>query len=398
MLYQIKVVLLKGCPKGGLQKQGVIRRCLLVLGASLLFANGANCGAYQRTKDGRAVVWNNFPRRGDSAVWSGSRDSNGYATGYGTLTWYKGERTIVTGSNIPAPRKGSAALGRYTGRMVRGKFQGLVVNVDANGRTFHGTFVNGTKSSDWVGGSPPPDSQQSNQRVTKTASSAEPAPPAAGPPRFVASSSPHPLVSPTPSVLSSNPEAVETAVKSRMISDFKGQTQSVLSRVSDATQNFREVDRLDSMRELPPPVSESVNSLVDRARDFRARLGYETALSECKTETETVDALSALDQSGRSLAGNDAIEANSKLNDFLKNNPEAETQTQKPLWRYLTSMRQLFGRLEKEAEAHSQRAAAFAAVGKTGDAIREYQEAYRTFPNPATAEKIRELQRNSLGL
>ena len=52
----------------------------------------------------------------------------------------------------------------------------------------------------------------------------------------------------------------------------------------------------------------------------------------------------------------------------------------------------------EEAEAHSQRAAAFAAVGKTGDAIREYQEAYRTFPNPATAEKIRELQRNSLGL
>src|SRR5436309_16083982 len=98
--------------------------------------------------------------------------------------------------------------------MVRGKFQGLVVNVDANGRTFHGTFVNGTKSSDWIGGSPPPDSEQSNQRVTKTASSAEPAPPAAGPPRFVASSSPHPLVSPTPSVPCLTPAAAQSAVTS----------------------------------------------------------------------------------------------------------------------------------------------------------------------------------------
>ena len=386
--------------EGGLQKQGVIRRCVLVLSVSLLFANGANCGGvYQRTKDGRVLIWNNFPRRGDSAIWSGARDANGFATGYGTLTWYKSERAIVTGSNIGAPTKGSAPFGRYTGKMLKGKFQGSVVNVDANGQTFHGSFVNGTKTSDWVAGNSPSNSQSSTQRVTKNAGNAEPPPPAAGPPSRVAAMMPiQPRISPAPSVISSNPAAVETAVKDRMISDFKEQTQSVLSRVGDATGNFRSVDQLDSVQELPPPVSESVSSLVDRARDFRARLGYETALSECKAETETVDALSALEQSSHSVAGSDATEASSKLRDFLKNNPEPATDTQKPLWRYLTSMRQLFGRLEKEAEEHSQRAAAFATVGKNADAIREYQEAYRTFPNPATAEKIRELQRNSLGL
>jgi hypothetical protein len=146
------------------------------------------------------------------------------------------------------------------------------------------------------------------------------------------------------------------------------------------------------------PWRKSVSSLVDRARDFRAKLGYETALSECRPETETVDALSAMDQAMRSVAGNDATDASSKVSDFLKNNPAPATDTQKRLWQYLSSMRVLFGRLEKEAETHSQRATAFAAVGKNADAMREYQEAYRTFPNPATAEKIRELQRNSLGL
>jgi hypothetical protein len=377
----------------------VIRRCLLVLSALLLFANSANCGGvYQRTKDGRAIVWNNFPRRGDSETWSGSRDANGYATGYGTLIWYKSERTIVTGSNIPSPTKGGVVRGRYSGRMVNGKLQGLVVNVDANGQTFHGTFVNGVKTSDWIAGPPPSPNQQLAQRVSKSAGNKEPAPPAAGPSHVAVTALTPPRPVSTPSVLQSNPGEIEPVVKNRMIADFKEQTESVLSRVNDATGNFHGVDRLDSVQQLPTPVSENVGSLVDRARDFRARLGYETALSECRAETETVDALSTLDQSTRNIADNDAAAASSGLNDFLKNNPEPTADSQRPLWRYLASIRSLCSRLEKEAGIHSQRAQAFASAGRNGDAIREYQEAYRIFPNPATGEKIRQLQSNSLGL
>src|SRR5437016_4339146 len=82
---------------------------------------------------------------------------------------------------------------------------------------------------------------------------------------------------------------------------------------------------------LPSSVSESVDSLVDRARDFRARVGYEIALSECRTETQTVDALSSLDQASRSITRNDATDARAKLIDFLKNNPEPTLDTQRPL-------------------------------------------------------------------
>src|SRR5262249_41035480 len=89
---------------------------------------------------------------------------------------------------------------------------------------------------------------------------------------------------------------------------------------------------------------------------------------------------------------------NSRLTDFLKSNPEPIVDNQKPLWRYLTSIRLLCNRLEKEAEIHLQRAQASASAGRIGDAIREYQEAYRAFPNPAIAEKTRQLQSNSLGL
>jgi hypothetical protein len=397
------------------EKKTVTARCLFVCTTLLLFANGADAdGVYQHTRDGRTLIWNNYPRRDDEATWSGERDSNGFAKGHGTLTWYRVQRAIVTGSNIPSSKgrtAGAAVINRYSGKMVRGRFDGPVANVDASGKMFHGTFVNGAKANDWVAGPLPRTDQQLNKSVSKGAANAQP--PAEGPPRFVAAApirpftpapaapAPSPPATSTPATLApalSTPPAVEPEVKSRMITDFKEQTQAVLSRVGGATGNFREIDRLDSVQQLPPPVSESVASLVDRARDFRAKVGYETALSECRSETETVDALSAVDQSTRNIAGNDAPAANSGLTDFLKDNPEPMVDTQRPLWRYLTSMQLLCSRLEKEAEIHLERAGAFASAGRTGDAIREYQEAYRTFPNPATAEKIRQLQRNGLGL
>jgi hypothetical protein len=470
----------------------VIWRWLLVLSA-LLFANSANCGSgYQYTRDGKTLIWNNSLSRGDAAAWSGRRDSAGFATGYGTLTWYKRQQAIITGSNIPSPTNGSVVLGRYSGQMVRGKFQGTVVNIDANGRVFHGTFVNGTKTSDGVEGrmaytnpqmvqhapnnavnkeaappsvgpppppsnnpqsvqhapksavkkeaaapsvGPPPASNnpQLVQHAPKNAGGEEPAPPAAGPPLdehgdektsgsvadtkpafgeslhavtppsslrapVIAAIAPPASVSAPPPQPSVNPIAVEPVVRNRIIEDFKQETESVVSRVSDATANFHEIDRLDSVQELPTPVSESVDALMDRARDFRAKLGYETALSECRMETQTTDALSVVDQVTHNLATGNAAEAGTRVKEFLKNNPEPPGESRKNLWDYLASVRSSCSRSEKDADVHLQQAQLFVSAGKIGDAIREYQEAFRIFPTPATAEKIRRLQENSLGL
>src|SRR5438309_4256405 len=148
---------------------------------------------------------------------------------------------------------------------------------------FHGTFVKGTKANDWLAGPLPRTDQQLNERVYKGAVNAQP--PAEGPPRFATAASIRPFTPATSAPASSTPApstppAVEPEVKSRMITDFKEQTQAVLSRVGDATGNFREIDRLNSVQRLPPPVSESVASLVDRARDFRVEVGYETATTE----------------------------------------------------------------------------------------------------------------------
>ena len=121
----------------------------------LLLAHSANAdgGVYQRTKDGKALVWNNYPLPGDAATWSGDRDLDGYATGHGTLTWSRREQKIVTGSSIPIPKH--IAVTSYSGMMIQGKLDGPVVNVDANGKIFHGTFVDGRKTKDWASGPAP---------------------------------------------------------------------------------------------------------------------------------------------------------------------------------------------------------------------------------------------------
>ena len=137
-------------------------RCLFVCSALLLLvvANGAYAtddGTYTRTKDGKTLVWDSHPMPGEAVEWSGQRDKDGYATGHGTVTWYKPEHskyTFVKKSRLVVD-------GRYSGKMVRGKLEGTVVREDpvptvrwnANPfRTFHATFVGGKRTGDWIAG------------------------------------------------------------------------------------------------------------------------------------------------------------------------------------------------------------------------------------------------------
>lgn len=96
-------------------------------------------GTYQRTKDDKTMVWNNAPKTGDTASWNGDRDDEGYAKGFGTLTWY----TADTG-----------LFASYYGNMIRGKLDGPV-NVHSKGKTAHSIFVNGKRATSWKDGRSP---------------------------------------------------------------------------------------------------------------------------------------------------------------------------------------------------------------------------------------------------
>ena len=130
-------------------------------------------GNYQSTRDGKTLVWNNQPKAGDVATWSGARDRDGYARGFGQLTWYTKER----GFSKPQ------FYARYWGRMVVGKLEGPV-NAHAKRRTQHAIFIEGARVTGWISGTAP---TRANARwralVAKRRPNvrAEPEAPAAGP-------------------------------------------------------------------------------------------------------------------------------------------------------------------------------------------------------------------------
>lgn len=177
-----------------------------------------------------------------------------------------------------------------------------------------------------------------------------------------------------------------------MIDELRKQTESVLAQVRDATGNFHEIDRLEAVQNLPAPASASVTVLATRARDFRTKVGDEVAAYEFLAEIEAVEMLVLVDETTRDIAAKDAPAARRKLSAFLKRYHEPAADSQKRLSRYLNSMLSLCNRSKDEAETHLERAKSLDSAGKKSDALREYQEIYRIYPNPITADKIRQLE------
>ena len=188
---------------------------------------------------------------------------------------------------------------------------------------------------------------------------------------------------------------LDPVAKRQLIAEFKKQIDFVLGQVRSATDNFREVDRLEQVRALPPAVSSHVTLLANSGLDFRRRLGYQTTFYECLSEIQAVDSLMVLDESTRDIAAKDAPTARKTLGIFRARYSEPSAETQKPLWRYLISIYSLCDRLKTEAEGHLQRARSLESEGKRADALREYREIFRIYPNKITAERIHLLETQS---
>jgi hypothetical protein len=110
----------------------------LLLISGTVFADGI----YQRSKDGKTFVWNQDPKAGDAATWSGDRDRDDYADGFGTLTWY----TTKKGADSK-----EIVYGSFFGNMIRGKLDGPV-NAHSKGVTNHALFNDGKRTTRWAAG------------------------------------------------------------------------------------------------------------------------------------------------------------------------------------------------------------------------------------------------------
>jgi len=96
---------------------------------ALLITGTTFAGRYQRTSDNKTRVWNENPKAGDLVTWSGARDAKGYATGFGTVTWFTPQNEVETGSGVAAwlrhigRQRYYIVTSRESGIMVQGKFE-----------------------------------------------------------------------------------------------------------------------------------------------------------------------------------------------------------------------------------------------------------------------------------
>jgi hypothetical protein len=112
----------------------------ILMGFLLLASVGLGAaGEYQQTRDGKTKIWNASPKPGESASWAGARDKEGYATGFGTITWYTEQGKVYA---------------MYYGNMIRGKLDGPV-NAHSRGKTAHAYFAGGGRVTEWARGAAP---------------------------------------------------------------------------------------------------------------------------------------------------------------------------------------------------------------------------------------------------
>lgn len=231
-------------------------RFVLLCGALLLWANAAlGGGTYQSTKDGKTTVWNDQPKTGDAASWAGGRDHDGYANGFGTLTWYSGQQ------------KKSTVYARYFGNMVRGKFEGAV-NAHSKGKTAHAIFTGGTRTSRWATG-PAPSRNVTAQRIEpgrEEAAAPEPEKPErpTPPPQRAKADAPAVKPSPTPpAVAEKREEPVRPPPQPEMMPSAP-EPPPVTKKPSD-----RPVPKPPSPRNPKPEMDDSLRSLVGPPSSLR---------------------------------------------------------------------------------------------------------------------------------
>ena len=177
---------------------------------------------------------------------------------------------------------------------------------------------------------------------------------------------------------------------------YKMRIQLLWSEVSQDPAAVQTLTSWREVKEFPVPLSDDIRSLAETARSFRHAIGYEVAVTQCETENTQVDVLLATDIAIQALKKGDAaaaIQAANGIELSYSTDPRLD-----PLQSTLSSIRKLSSRLEAEVGKHLDNATRLAAQGHPSDAVKECNIAYQVLPDPKIPKRIKEIQKDSLGL
>jgi ketosteroid isomerase-like protein len=245
---------------------------------------------YDRALDGKTKIWHNPPEPNLQASWSGERDEKGYATGRGTLTWFRIEHRWETGSLLPGTKY--IQVSQYEGKMVDGRLEGSVVRTDSIGTIRRAKFADGRKTTDWTAGSASTAAKHADQQVSKHS---EPEAPAEGP-------------APTPKLDEHVPETPAAAtVTTAATTPPPPATPPAIAQQATKPASSPSSDSLRSL--AMPPSSLRIASLNESSKQPAApspETEDETAPAEASSEAQASTSTSPASSAPASLKGEDA--------------------------------------------------------------------------------------------
>ena len=195
-------------------------------------------------------------------------------------------------------------------------------------------------------------------------------------------------------------EAAARAAEVRRLVDsvpeYKAKIQLLWSEVSHDPAAVQTLTSWREVKEFPVRLTVNIRALAEIARSFRRAIGFEVAVTQCETENTQVDVLLATDIAIQALKRGDAAAAIQAANG-IESSSFADPRLD-PLRSTLSSIRELSSRLEAEVGKHLDNATTLAAQGHCSDAVKECNIAYQVLPDPKIPKRIKEIQKDSLGL
>jgi len=190
-----------------------------------------------------------------------------------------------------------------------------------------------------------------------------------------------------------NPEDVREATE--CIDEIKSMAEALLANKDDSF--FKRADAIKNAPDLPSDITRQLSRICENFPLLK-RPDFRKLLERNRNEFAVFHLLLQWYEFTKHLKNGSIEDARSAIlrPDTFK--PKDITPEYLPLWQVIQDWENVFQQEEPKFTGHMHKAQSLADLGKTSDAIKEYQAAYDIIRDPSIPEKIKKLQAQSLGL
>ncbi|MGC3990842.1 MAG: lysozyme inhibitor LprI family protein [Chthoniobacteraceae bacterium] len=188
------------------------------------------------------------------------------------------------------------------------------------------------------------------------------------------------------------------AKQAEAMAGWKKKASALLQGWIEAKDNsfFKEPKAFANLPPLPSDFTASLSDLDAQWVGLSRSCSFSDLISATSPEYPTVQLLKKWQAFSISLKSDDVSLAGRFLASGLKQKPTTDDYHE--VWKIVEGWDQLYQKVAASFQDHVTKAESLAAVGKTAEAIQEYQAALDLIENAPVAKRIKQLRDDSLGL